>query len=49
MTEHMLLGDLARYHRDYRWNWGLVHKLVYRRYGPDFTVPVLKRLYRAMK
>lgn len=45
MAERTLRGDLRRYIVDYRWNWGITHKIITRWYGGQFTIADLKRLF----
>lgn len=46
MEDRTLFGDLRRYLVEYRWEWGIIHKVINRWYGTEHTISDLKRLYQ---
>ena len=36
--ESKMLEALRRYIQDYGWNWGIVHSLINRKFGTDYTL-----------
>lgn len=44
MAQQAFLDDLRRYRVEYGWDWGVVHKVLCRRYGSRFTIAELKQL-----
>lgn len=42
-----MLEALRRYIQDYGWNWGIVHSLINRKFGTDYTLEELQHFYNA--
>lgn len=40
-----MLEALRRYIQDYGWNWGIVHSLINRKFGTDYTLEELQHFY----
>ena len=40
--ESKMLEALRRYIQDYGWNWGIVHSLINRKFGTDYTLEELQ-------
>lgn len=40
-----MLEALRRYIQDYGWNWGIVHSLINRIFGTDYTLEELQHFY----
>lgn len=40
-----MLEALRRYIQDYGWNWGIVHSLINRKFGTDYTLEELQYFY----
>ena len=43
--ESEMLEALRRYIQDYGWNWGIVHSLINRKFGTDYTLEELQHFY----
>lgn len=43
--ESEMLEALRRYIQDYGWNWGIVHSLINRKFGTDYTLKELQHFY----
>lgn len=43
--ESKMLEALRRYIQDYGWNWGIVHSLINRKFGTDYTLEELQHFY----
>ena len=43
--ESKMLEALRRYIQDYGWNWGIVHSLINRKFGTDYTLAELQHFY----
>ena len=43
--ESKMLEALRRYIQDYGWNWGIVHSLINRKFGTDYTLEELQYFY----
>ncbi len=40
------VAALLRFKEEYRWRWGIIHKVLQRFYDAQITIPELKKLYR---